>query len=418
MRLMNPENVNFLLILILQSVPGVRCETEELNYTAYEGGQVRIRCPYKPGYTEKYFCKGDAKIPFEGRQSSRFLLHDNTSAHIFTLNITQLDLEDKGTYWCVRRGNSSSDICRTKIQLDVKPELTCELGQNVSIQCHYNPELRNSVKFLCKGQNTLDCAERGVKITSEQPKMGPLSLSDDASAGVFTVTIAGLKEEDSGTYWCGGSTGLEHVFISSVDLDIFQDAEPSRGFSKPTKPKDRFTTKTQLDSSTNSVHNVTFVVLTLPSPLTPKSESGNFVLSISSVAVGILLFGVITYSFLRWTQKKRARGSSAEVEGGNNTRLPPPAADYEEIKDVKDHPDTHNKASTAELLTDPLCSPTDQADGLDYAMVTLHLYPNSTDQTGSLDYSTVTFWPNSFDCEVHAPGEMCTYSTVSHPQSE
>ena len=100
---------------------GVRCETEELNYTAYEGGQVRIRCPYKLGYKEKYFCKGDAKIPFEAGQSRKFLLHDNTSAHIFTLTITHLELEDKGTYWCVRRGNSSSDIYGTTIQLDIKP---------------------------------------------------------------------------------------------------------------------------------------------------------------------------------------------------------------------------------------------------------------------------------------------------------
>ena len=49
------------------------------------------------------------------------MLHDNTSAHIFTLTITRLELEDKGTYWCVRRGNSSSDNYRTKIQLYVKP---------------------------------------------------------------------------------------------------------------------------------------------------------------------------------------------------------------------------------------------------------------------------------------------------------
>ncbi|XP_036439325.1 polymeric immunoglobulin receptor-like [Colossoma macropomum] len=355
------------LSLSLSLHVGVRCETEELNYTAYK---VRIRCPYKPGYKEKYFCKGDAKIPFEAGQSRKFLLHDNTSAHIFTLNITHLELEDKGTYWCVRRGNSSSDIYRTKIHLDIKPELTCELGQNVSIQCHYNQELRNSVKFLCKEQNSSDCAEGGVKITSANPQTDRVSLSDDASAGVFTVTIAGLKQEDSGTYWCGGSTGLEHVLISSVDLNIFRDAKSSHNLSRPTKPKNQSAT----------------VVLTLPSPSTPKSESD--------------------------------RGSSAEVKDGDNTRLSPPAADYDEIKDSKDRPDTHSKASTAELLTDPSGSPTDQTDGHDYAIVTFQPNPSCTDQTDSLDYSTLTFQPNSSDYEVHASGEMCTYSTVNHPQSE
>ena len=108
----------------------------------------------------------------------------------------------------------------------------------------------------------------------------------------------------------------------------------------------------------------------------------------------------------------------------NFPQLSPPAADYEEIKDIKDRPDTHNKASTvyvtAELPTDPLGSPTDHIDGHDYAMVTLQPNPNSTDQTDSLDYSTVTFQPilSSSDHEVHASGEKCTYSTVSHSQSD
>ncbi|XP_060755236.1 CMRF35-like molecule 9 isoform X2 [Neoarius graeffei] len=79
--------------------------------TGYRGRSVQIQCPYEPGYEKykKYLCRG--KCPYVGyndipvesgspAKDPRFSLYDNTTAKIFTVTITDLRPEDKGTYWC------------------------------------------------------------------------------------------------------------------------------------------------------------------------------------------------------------------------------------------------------------------------------------------------------------------------------
>ncbi|XP_034156201.2 CMRF35-like molecule 3 [Pangasianodon hypophthalmus] len=81
--------------------------------TGYRGRSVQIKCPYESGYEEnnKYLCRGECSIwpgskdiPVESRSAAkdtRFSLYDNTTAKVFTVNITDLRPEDEGTYWCV-----------------------------------------------------------------------------------------------------------------------------------------------------------------------------------------------------------------------------------------------------------------------------------------------------------------------------
>ncbi|XP_053333073.1 CMRF35-like molecule 9 [Clarias gariepinus] len=79
--------------------------------TGYRGRSVQIKCPYTSGYEKnnKYLCKG--KCPYVGyrdvpvqsgssAKDSRFSLYDDTTAKVFTVNITDLRPEDEGTYWC------------------------------------------------------------------------------------------------------------------------------------------------------------------------------------------------------------------------------------------------------------------------------------------------------------------------------
>ncbi|KAM9454154.1 uncharacterized protein Hap1MRO34_020073 [Clarias gariepinus] len=87
--------------------------------TGYRGRSVQIKCSYTSGYenNEKYLCRG--KCPYVGyndipvksgspAKDSRFSLYDDTTAKVFTVTITDLRPEDKGTYWCVieRKGKN------------------------------------------------------------------------------------------------------------------------------------------------------------------------------------------------------------------------------------------------------------------------------------------------------------------------
>ncbi|MCJ8748235.1 hypothetical protein PDJAM_G00162520, partial [Pangasius djambal] len=80
--------------------------------TGHRGRSVQIKCPYESGYEKykKYLCRG--KCPTVGyndipvrsgsaAKDTRFSLYDNTTAKVFTVNITDLRPEDEGTYWCM-----------------------------------------------------------------------------------------------------------------------------------------------------------------------------------------------------------------------------------------------------------------------------------------------------------------------------
>ncbi len=96
-------------------------------------------------------------------------------------------------------------------------------GQHLNIPCHYENELKNDVKFICKESSTSLCEKSAIKVSSENKNNGRFSLRDNVTAGVFTVNIADLTEEDSGIFWCGAvQRGQEHKnkWISVIDLNI------------------------------------------------------------------------------------------------------------------------------------------------------------------------------------------------------
>ncbi|KAI4902839.1 hypothetical protein NFI96_006871 [Prochilodus magdalenae] len=104
--------------------------------TGYRGHSVQIRCSYESGYETymKYLCRGECSIlPWETEdipvqsgstaEDQRFSLDDDTAARVFTITITDLRPEDKGTYWCGIQRSNLPDIY-TEVLLQVKEGLT------------------------------------------------------------------------------------------------------------------------------------------------------------------------------------------------------------------------------------------------------------------------------------------------------
>uniref|UniRef100_A0A671MCQ6 Si:ch211-114l13.12 n=1 Tax=Sinocyclocheilus anshuiensis TaxID=1608454 RepID=A0A671MCQ6_9TELE len=225
-------------------------------------------------------------------KDKRFSLTDNKTARIFTVTITDLRTEDQGKYWCgvktgfgnydykreiyleIKHGKSEYTVCvliyeQTNITLKyskvicqrsvcvcestvscflIKPPIwhcthlilffLCSdlvsrvsgvTGEHLKITCRYDNELKDNVKIICKASSTSLC-EKSIKVSSEKHSNGRFSLSDNASAGVFTVNIAELTEEDSGIYWCGAiqrGQGHKNKWISVTDLKISAGKTPS-----------------------------------------------------------------------------------------------------------------------------------------------------------------------------------------------
>ncbi|XP_053333565.1 CMRF35-like molecule 7, partial [Clarias gariepinus] len=186
--------------------------------TGYRGRSVQIKCPYTSGYEKnnKYLCRGECPsvgnrdVPVQSgspAKDSRFSLYDDTTARVFTVNITDLRPEDGGTYWCgIER--AVSDIY-TEVLLLVKTAGTDAVttvsgyrGRSVQIKCNYTSEYEKNNKYLCRGEcSTWDLKD--VPVQSGSPnKDSRFTLYDDTTAKVFTVTITDLRPEDAGTYWC------------------------------------------------------------------------------------------------------------------------------------------------------------------------------------------------------------------------
>ncbi|KAL7845227.1 hypothetical protein AOLI_G00234190 [Acnodon oligacanthus] len=225
--------------LFLISVGGGESET----VTGYSGGGVLIKCRYETQYTsnQKYFCKdswlncadeirtGDKN---EWINRGRFSLFDDTRAAQFWVLITELTVEDSGTYLCGVDIDLAIDVY-TAVELKVEEDTffekniteTAHAGGSVNISCTYPQSHSRDPKFLCRRAGSADCSyETSVKESRRWINEGKLHLHDDGKQ-IFTVTINSLTEGDSGEYWCGAESDWtsDHgykVYITQINLRV------------------------------------------------------------------------------------------------------------------------------------------------------------------------------------------------------
>ncbi|XP_016121552.1 polymeric immunoglobulin receptor-like, partial [Sinocyclocheilus grahami] len=178
-----------------------------------EGESAEIFCPYDSIYKSKpkSLCKGKcstrdrntlSETVREEKESKtdRLTLKDNVTARVFTGSITALTAEDAGKYWCAVTLETELSYLHTHLMVIMNEELnlTKYEGDDVSIQCKHQDA---DQKSFCKAHEASMCVKDGVSL--ETIRDDRFSFSDEASAGVFTVNITDLREEDSGIYWCG-----------------------------------------------------------------------------------------------------------------------------------------------------------------------------------------------------------------------
>ncbi|XP_062373345.1 polymeric immunoglobulin receptor [Sardina pilchardus] len=79
-------------------------------------------------------------------------------------------------------------------------------GRSVTVPCHYDPQYIHHVKYWCQGRIKDFCTtlarshhDMGDALTAGNR----VSIFDDPTQLVFTVTMMDLTEADSGWYWCG-----------------------------------------------------------------------------------------------------------------------------------------------------------------------------------------------------------------------
>uniref|UniRef100_A0A8C9WYQ4 Immunoglobulin V-set domain-containing protein n=1 Tax=Sander lucioperca TaxID=283035 RepID=A0A8C9WYQ4_SANLU len=94
-----------------------------------------------------------------------------------------------------------------------------ELERISTLNCPYESEYQNSLKYICRGNQPSVCLQHAL-ISSDNKQKGQFTLTDDMASRKFTVTITSLSQNNSGSYLCGvhGNTGLDA--FSAFELEV------------------------------------------------------------------------------------------------------------------------------------------------------------------------------------------------------
>ncbi|XP_026999218.1 uncharacterized protein LOC113640763 isoform X2 [Tachysurus fulvidraco] len=333
------------------------------DVTAYAGGRINIKCRYEDEYKDKSksFCKigthqwcfnqKQTKLNSEWSHDGRFSIHDNRSAGFFSVFITELNIEDTGTYAC---GVVVSDklAVYTVERLNVTEDLFYEksisksvhVGGDLTFICKYPQSLKSDPKFLCKGK-TQDFAcfyKDSVKDNKKYLITEKMALFDDRDKQIFNVSIRSVTKQDS-EYWCGAEKAWtsDHgykVYFTRINLTVTDPYVPVSTL-KPTCPSSSSSSSLLLSSSsTSSSSPLLRLTDKNKSWTTPASPPAGFPAStvITVSAILLLLIGTITvFVALQKRQKLQNSASTTSGQDPGNQVVPLDICVYEEIKDSR-----------------------------------------------------------------------------------
>ncbi|KAL2086224.1 hypothetical protein ACEWY4_017283 [Coilia grayii] len=203
-----------------------------MEVKGFARGGVAIVCKFshQDQLKQRFFCKGDASTcPYNqlsNTNDSRVVIYTCHHGDVLTILMTNLTLEDAGTYHCVENGEP-----HTKVQLSIEDGDCCgppiriiaNEGDNITIQCTYPVEFRNNIKHFCRereGKVHLDLLEY-------RPPHSDLKYLAFEKKGenLFNVTIYNVRGYDTAVYWCGVRSGRNNVALfAKVELKVLEKA--------------------------------------------------------------------------------------------------------------------------------------------------------------------------------------------------
>ncbi|XP_072886585.1 polymeric immunoglobulin receptor-like [Hemitrygon akajei] len=204
------------------------------------GSTITIDCHYAPMYRShtKYLCRmWDRQCTLlvntigTNKQNGRMRIRDNTSQGIFTVTMEKLVSNDTGLYRCGITTSGKHPVFDVHLQVsDVSGALWAEdkvrgvVGRAVTIDCHYAPMYRSHRKYLCRMWGH-QCTSL-VNTNGQNEQSGRMTIRDNTSQGIFTVTMENLVSQDTGHYRCGITTSGKHP-VFDVHLQVSDGREYS-----------------------------------------------------------------------------------------------------------------------------------------------------------------------------------------------
>ncbi|XP_068516539.1 polymeric immunoglobulin receptor-like [Anas acuta] len=211
------------VLLLPLCFPGVQAQTPgELSQR--EGSDLSVLCPYPKVYWElKSWCRWTdqgcqlqvaiigtrTELYTDRARQGHITIQDDPLHKIFSITMTDLQVEDSGTYYCAYWKGRDSHVPLKRISLNVFKELHKLELDSLSVQCPYHTlGYRSERKAWCRYPGQTGRCELVVSTDTtytrgiSKGKEGRASIQDDTQKRTVTITMEKLQAQDSGVYWC------------------------------------------------------------------------------------------------------------------------------------------------------------------------------------------------------------------------
>ncbi|KGL81240.1 Polymeric immunoglobulin receptor, partial [Tinamus guttatus] len=212
-------------------------------------GSVSVKCFYPQTtvnkHDRKYWCReatrscqtiissnGYVAASYEGRVS----ITDFPEQGVFLVNVSGLSLADGGSYRCGLGLNNKALSFQVKLDISEGPNVPeeaelfyVELHGSVTITCSFGSEYESTRKYLCKLEKSgcRNIIDTYGKVDDDYA--GRILLSNENTAGSYSVMITQLGWEDAGLYLCGAGVYEESGETKEVDLHVYEGTDVPQG---------------------------------------------------------------------------------------------------------------------------------------------------------------------------------------------
>ncbi|XP_043861137.1 CMRF35-like molecule 1 [Dromiciops gliroides] len=258
------------------------------------------------------------------------------------------------------------------------------------IQCQYNPGWENYLKWWCRGASWSDCKIL-VKTTESMETNDHVSIRDNATARIFTVTIKNIRKTDEDVYWCG----IEKIgsdYGHQITVTVFSATTTGR----TTTGKTTTNTRTRTTTMSTSTGNLTGMV--------NKYSYERFEITdlqvLLPIIFGILLVMLVGVSILAWRMRRKHR-KEAEKLAEQTTQVPQQTEEGICYANLTLHPERTSRDS-------PLYSPETKAS--------LQASSRINSIHSEVDYVTMASLKiEDISLSLDTPDQSPIYSNMEHP---
>ncbi|XP_078403899.1 uncharacterized protein LOC144684059 [Cetorhinus maximus] len=233
----------WVLILLICSLPASGALWAKNEIRGVVGRAITTECHYDVADQSdvKYWCHGKSRqchvLATTNWQKGRMSITDNKSQGLFIVTMKDLCSGDTGWYSCGIEKAGYDPMFSVELQISyvsgalwAKETVTGVVGRAITIECHYDARrYKSHIKYWCHGW-THQCHV----VASTNWRNGRISVTDNKSRPIFTVTMEDLHSGDTGWYSCGiEKTGYDPMFAVWLQISYEPVSVPVLRFSTP-----------------------------------------------------------------------------------------------------------------------------------------------------------------------------------------